>query len=316
MGFGISGGILWALDTVILGIALTLTPFVSSEQAIFLAPFVSTFLHDAFSSVWMLLYTGVTRQFANVWRALKTRSGKFIMLGALLGGPVGMSGYVAAIHFIGPGMTAVISSMYPALGALLSYFFLKEKMKPTQIIGLLLSIGGVIAMGYSSADSEISNLPLGFLCAVLCCVGWASEAVICAYGMKDPFVGSNHALQIRQVTSALVYGLILLPVLGGWSFTASVFPTGAAGLIALSALCGTASYLCYYRAISQIGPPKAMALNITYSAWSLVFSLLFLHTLPDGKSLLCALVILCGAFLAVIEKKPGKQAQKEPSSST
>ena len=151
MGFGISGGILWALDTVILGIALTLTPFVSSEQAIFLAPFVSTFLHDAFSSVWMLLYTGVTRQFANVWRALKTRSGKFIMLGALLGGPVGMSGYVAAIHFIGPGMTAVISSMYPALGALLSYFFLKEKMKPAQIIGLLLSIGGLMSVGFEKA---------------------------------------------------------------------------------------------------------------------------------------------------------------------
>ena len=53
---GLSAGILWGLDTVILGIALVMTPFVSTEQAIFLAPFVSTFLHDACSSIWMLLY--------------------------------------------------------------------------------------------------------------------------------------------------------------------------------------------------------------------------------------------------------------------
>ena len=44
---GVIAGILWGLDTVILGVALNSTPFLSTEQAIALAPFVSTFLHDA-----------------------------------------------------------------------------------------------------------------------------------------------------------------------------------------------------------------------------------------------------------------------------
>ena len=89
---GLSAGILWALDTVILGIALAMTPFVSTEQAVFLAPFVSTFVHDFCSSLWMLIYMGIKKQYKNVIRALKTKSGKFIVLGALLGGPVGMIG--------------------------------------------------------------------------------------------------------------------------------------------------------------------------------------------------------------------------------
>ena len=38
---GLAAGIFWALDTVILGIALAMTPFVSTEQAVFLAPFVA-----------------------------------------------------------------------------------------------------------------------------------------------------------------------------------------------------------------------------------------------------------------------------------
>ena len=82
---GIIAGVLWGLDTVILGIALAATPFVSTEQAIFLAPFVSTFLHDACSSIWMLIYMGIKKQYKNIIRALKTRSGKFIVLAALLG---------------------------------------------------------------------------------------------------------------------------------------------------------------------------------------------------------------------------------------
>ncbi|MCI9659849.1 MAG: EamA family transporter, partial [Lachnospiraceae bacterium] len=44
MIYGIIAGITWALETIILGIALAMTPFVSTTQAVFLAPFVSTFL--------------------------------------------------------------------------------------------------------------------------------------------------------------------------------------------------------------------------------------------------------------------------------
>lgn len=300
---GLSAGVLWALDTVVLGLALTKSQFVSTEQAIFLAPFVSTFLHDFCSSVWMLIYTGVTKQFKNVIRAFKTRSGKFILLAALLGGPIGMSGYVAAIRYIGPAYTAIISSMYPALGALLSFIFLKEKMRPSQIAGLFLSIFGVVALGYQSGGERPENFLLGFVCALLCCVGWASEGVICTYGMRDPDVSNSHALQLRQLTSALFYGIVILPVIGGWSFTASVIPTSAFAIIALAALFGTTSYLCYYKALGTLGVSKAMPLNITYSAWSIVFSLVILHQIPDAKSIICGIVIIVGSIIAGYEKK-------------
>ena len=297
---GLSAGILWALDTVILGIALSLPPFSAGASAAILAPLICTFLHDAFSSLWMLGFTAVTKQFKNVYHALRSKSGRFILLGALLGGPIGMSGYVAAIQLIGPGYTAVISSLYPALGALLSYLFLKEKMRLSQLVGLLMSIAGVIALGYTSSDNAQMRLLPGFLCAALCCVGWASEGVICAYGMKDSTVTFAHALQIRQPVSAICYALIILPAIGGWQETIAL-PSSVILLIVVSAFCGTASYLCYYRTIAKIGPPKAMALNITYSAWSLVFSFFFLHTIPDKKSLFFAVVVLAGALLSALE---------------
>lgn len=294
---GLAAGILWALDTVILGIALSMSEFMSTAQTLVLAPLVSTFLHDAASSLWMLLYMGIRRQYRQVLQALRTRSGRFIMLGALLGGPVGMSGYVAAIHYIGPGYTAVISSMYPALGTLFSYIFLKEKMSLRQVLGLTVSILGVVIMSYAPGGS-VNRLGLGIFCALLCCIGWASEAVICAYGLKDPNITDEQALQIRQVVSALCYSIVILNVIQGWDFTIAILPSMATVVVAAAALAGTASYICYYRAIAHIGPTKAMTLNITYSAWAIVFALLLLKQVPDGKSILCAIMILAGSITA------------------
>ena len=50
MSYGLLSGLLWGLDTVLLGIVLGMSHFVQSEWIIFLAPFISTFFHDIFSS--------------------------------------------------------------------------------------------------------------------------------------------------------------------------------------------------------------------------------------------------------------------------
>lgn len=297
MIYGLMSGVLWGLDTVLLGIALAMTPFVATEQAIFLAPFVSTFLHDFFSSIWMVMYTAFKKELGKTFRATRTRSGRFIILGALLGGPVGMTGYLLSIKYIGPAYTAIISSLYPAIGALLSYIFLKEKMKPISIIGLFMSIFGIIILGYAPGGA-VENLGLGFIFAVLCVVGWASEAVICAYGMKEDEITPEQSLQVRQLTSAITYGFLIIPVVKGISFTMGVLSTTATVMILLTALAGTTSYVFYYKGIHKIGATKAMSLNITYSAWSIIFGIILLGNSVDFKSVICCIMIMIGSTMA------------------
>ena len=98
MTYGILAGLTWALETIILGIALGMSPFVSTEQAVFLAPFVSTFIHDFCSALWAMLYNGVRGNLKNVWKAFCKKGGKFVALAAVIGGPIGMTGYVMAIN--------------------------------------------------------------------------------------------------------------------------------------------------------------------------------------------------------------------------
>lgn len=299
MKYGLFSGILWGLDTVVLGIALSMSPYIGTAEAIAFAAIASSFLHDAGCAIWLMLYMGAKRRLKDTLAALRTRSGKVVMLGALLGGPIGMTGYVIAINNIGAAYTAIISAFYPALGAFLSFVLLKEKMDKKQIAALVVALAGVMAMGYISAgDSEMGNATLGLIGAVLAVIGWGSEAVLCAWGMRDDAVDNETALQIRETTSALVYGIVVLPLFGAWGFTASAAPSLATGVVALSALAGTASYLFYYKGISLIGAAKAMALNISYSAWAVVFGFVLQGTVPTPATVFFCVLILAGTVLA------------------
>ncbi len=299
MHYGLLSGILWGLDTVILGIALAMHPYIGTAEALAFGAIASSFLHDAFCSLWLFCYMGAKRRLGDTWNALRTRSGLVVVLGTLLGGPIGMTGYVISINNIGPAYTAIISAFYPALGAFLSFLLLKERMDAKQIAALLVALAGVMAMGYISASSsEMGNAPLGLLGAILTVVGWGSEAVLCAWGMKDDSVDNETALHIRETTSALAYGVVVLPLFGAWAFTLEAAPSIATGVIGLSALAGTISYLFYYRGISLIGASKAMALNISYSAWAVFFGFFLQGTVPTFATVCCCIVILVGTVLA------------------
>ena len=200
----------------------------------------------------------------------------------------------------------VASAIFPAIGAVLAYFFLKEKMSWYRWVFLILSLLGVYGLSYSP-EINITNFWLGFAGTLMCAFGWGIEAVIIAKSVQDEAVTDEIALQIRQTTSAIVYGIIILPIMKGWGFTASLF-AGTGWLIptiAIAALFATVSYLFYYKAISQIGASKSMALNITYSAWAVVFSIIVLgdHSLLNPVTIICTIVVLVFGILAGADYK-------------
>ena len=314
MIFGVLSGVTWALETIVLGIAMSTSPLVSTEQAIFFAPFVSTFLHDFCSALWAALYNGVRGQSGKVWKAaFRSKGGKFVMLAAILGGPVGMTGYVLTINQMGAAIGAVASAVYPAVGAILAYLFLKEKMKWYQWCFLVVTLLGVYGLSYTP-ELSIHNFWLGVLGAFMCSFGWGIEAVVLAKCMQDQAVKDEYALQIRQTTSALIYGIVILPFIGGWKFTLGII-TGSSGsllpIIGAAAFFATVSYLFYYRAISKIGASKAMALNVTYVAWASVFSILFLKStnLLSPLTLFCTLTVLVCGILAAVDFKNREQGK-------
>ena len=54
---------------------------------------------------------------------IKSKSFKWLVLASVIGGPVGMTGYVLAVNFMGSSVGAVASAVYPAVGTLLAFVF-------------------------------------------------------------------------------------------------------------------------------------------------------------------------------------------------
>ena len=305
---GILAGITWALETVVLGIALSNVFFLTTAGAIALAPFVATFLHDGFSPIFMLLFNVCKGELKPLFNTAKTKSFKWIVLASAIGGPVGMTGYVLAVNNLGASIGAVASAVYPAIGTALAFFFLKEKVRPYQWIFLVITLLGVYGLSYSPSIS-VGNFWLGLLGALMCAFGWGIEGVILAKCLKNKEIKTEYALWIRQATSFLIYGVIILPCVGGWGFAISLFTSQAGWLvptIALAGLCATLSYLFYYKTISKVGASKAMALNITYTAWAIVFTVLIVkdYSVLNPLTLICAsVVVVCGILSATDLKK-------------
>lgn len=293
---GLLGGILWALDTVILSIALE--PF----GLLLAAPAAATFIHDSISALLLLAVNAVQSRKPGVlssWKnLLKKRQVWWLAAAGVLGGPLGMSGYVFSIRFLGPGLSAVFSCLYPAVGAFMSMIFFHERFHLRQWLGLMAALAGVVCLSWGGMEEiSSSSMAAGLAFAAVCVLAWGLEGVFVQYASQNNDVSSLQALTVRQCTSSLVFGMLIMPLLQSYPIVDAMLHSSSIGWIVLAAFAGTASYLFYYHAIRKIGAARAMPLNITYAAWALLFSFILLGTAPSLQQILCAVVVVGGALL-------------------
>jgi len=302
--FGLVSGLTWAIDTVLIGIVLSMTTFMEFQDILLVAPLVSTFLHDTFSAVWMMILLGLKGELKEAFSKLKSKSGRFVMLAGTLGGPVGMTFYVLSLQNIGASYTAVISTVYPAVGAFFAFFIMKDRLGLKNWMGLLMSITFIILLSYSGELVVGTNISLGLIFIIICVCGWGMECVVSAYAMKDDGIKPEHALLVRQLTSSVIFGALIIPIFIGHSYTVHV-ASSPVTLLALAgvAMAGTLSYIFYYKAINLIGPIRAMAMNISYAAWAVIIQAILLGSDFTIKEFIFALFIITGSIITVMEHK-------------
>lgn len=308
---GAGSGLTWGLDSVLVGLVLATSLFVDHPLYIIAGALICSFAHDFFAALWLSVLTTVRRGWSDVWSALATRDAIYCIIGALFGGPLAMSFYMLAINVSGPALTATVTSIYPLLGSALAVLLLKEQMSLRAWIGLFICVLGVIYIGYTPNEST-PNLYTGIGLALVAAIGWAAEAVVCAYGMKSDRISPEIALLIREWASTLAYGIIVLPIaLGGFSLeiealAALVQSKESLLLLAVTALVGASSFLMWYSSINAIGASQALCLNVTYSFWAVVFSIIVLGQAFSLSVLIGSLLIMGGVVFSTTSQLTNK----------
>jgi len=295
---GSLSGISWGMNTVIIGFILSYGVFLPYSNNLFISALVIAFLHDFFSSFWLLGNLMRNKKIKMLIFPFKSKVGYILIISSILGGPIGMAGYLLGVKYIGPSYAASFSALYPALGTILAVIILKEKINNRIKFGVLISGIGILLLSYSPIDLSIyPNYLLGIFFSLFCVLGWAFECVIASYSMRYGEVDSSVAICIRQLTSSVFYALIIIPYIKGYPLIRDIFNSKIIYLVIFTALIGSLSYLFWYKAIDMIGAPRGMSLNITYIIWTIIFEKILFNTEISMRFIFSSIIILLGIIL-------------------
>lgn len=316
---GIFVGIAWGLDGVLMGRVGLNSIFTDkafalsqgiSETSFSFSPLVTAFFHESFCFFWVALVLLFSKQLKHVFYLLfKTKKGKAAAIAALVGSPIGMSAYLLGIKYATAPYASSISVIYPGVGALLSYLFLKEKLSLNSVIGIIVSLTGSFMLGFNPTGNMPDTFFKGIMFAFVAVLGWALEGVIIGFAMKhikdEESVESTpqQLLCLRYLVSMVAYAVIVLPAIKGYPLASNIVSSGLVFKYALIAILGAFTYLSWYKAVDLIGSAMGTALNSTSALWTIIFSALLFGNKITPTLAFWGIVIVIGVFIFAINPK-------------
>ncbi len=306
-------GIIWPVAAYCLAHGLKQDGFNQPSMSV-VGPLMAAGLYDFFAGIVCLCVNIRLGHGKELLQSLCKKSGRFCIIGAIFGAPLGMGGYLVALSLVSPAYILPVTSLYPAIAAALAVIFLKERVTTRVWCGILLSIVGCILIGYTPPeDVNDAYFYWGIFFACVAAFGWAAEGVAVTSGMESihPFI----ALNIYQMASTCLYAFVIVPSVLLYCYFAQahipVWPSvmytltsvPALSFVALAGAIACTSSLCWYTAMSKIGVARAMTLNSTYALWSIVLASFFTTLHITISLVMGAVIIFVGVFFVAGKSK-------------
>ena len=237
-------------------------------------------VNDICSGVWSLIYGGAIGRIGDVGRTLKTKTGKILILAAIIGGPIASTCYVIGLQMAG-SIIVPIAALNAAIGALYGRIRYKQKLSGGMILGIVICFAAAVLIGSSSMTglSFSGKAALGMFAAFCAALGWGIEGAVGGYACC--IADYEVAIIIRQVTAGFVNGVILvslLSMIGGDGIGSGFKWLGAAltdgpsiWMFFIAGMFASFSFKFWYKGASMCGAALGMGCNGTYAFWGPLF---------------------------------------------
>jgi drug/metabolite transporter (DMT)-like permease len=217
-----------------------------------------------------------------------------------LGGPIFMGGYVAAVILAGPSYALTATATYPVFGALFAQRRLRQRLGRVAWLGVVATaLGAALTAFDASVSPDGTRTLVGVVIALSAAAGLALEGIVATYVMGS--VGADTTMAVRELFSALMFAIAVSLVPAGLSTTRTVAQTHDVYMpIVVAGFIGGYSFAIWYRSIRKIGVAKAMALNITYAMWGVLFAAVVHRATPDMLALAGSAIVTIGATTTIL----------------
>jgi drug/metabolite transporter (DMT)-like permease len=199
---------------------------------------------------------------------------------------------------ISSSLTAILIAALPLVVAFLALRFdHAERPTPTRLVGMLVGLGGVVALVGIDIGGRGPEL-LGAAAVLTATLGYACGPLI----VKRHLAGAD---PLGPVTAAMGIASIMLLPFGIGDFPSEV-PAGdtLAAIVVLGLVCSALAFLVFFRLIAEVGPSRATVITYVNPIVALALGVAILGESVTAGAVAGLLLILAGSWLATDGRPP------------
>ncbi len=189
------------------------------------------------------------------------------------------------------GFDSILNATTPLWTGVIAFVWLKKTMKRMQVLGLLISLVGVVVLVWGQVEGDIASSLLPILAVLLATL---------SYGFSSNYTKQHLADVPSAVVAAgsqLYATLVLLPlVLFAWPST-PVSSTAWYAALALGVFCTGVAYFIFFKLIAQKGASYAVSVTFLIPIFGVLWGAIFLGEKITLTMIGASLIILFGTAL-------------------
>jgi drug/metabolite transporter (DMT)-like permease len=205
--------------------------------------------------------------------------------------PFVMFGFAALS--LSAGFSSILNATAPIFGAIVGYFWLRDRLAAWRVGGLLIGISGVAVLSWDKASFRGGDAG-----------GWAVLACLVAtfcYGVAGTFAKRRLAnIDPLVVAAGSQLGAMLVLLVPGLAQWPAATPSAGAwiGALALGSACTGLAFVLFFRLIAKVSSSAALSVTFLIPLFGVLWGWLFLAETVDASMLTGGAIVVLGTMLS------------------
>ena len=199
------------------------------------------------------------------------------------------------------GVLSILNAATPLWGAVITWLWLREKIPPLRVFGLLVGFSGILLLVWDELDMDaLLSSGLALAAGLLAPVSYGFSA---SYTKRYLMGASASAVACGSLVSATI---VLIPL--AWlTWPEGIVSTEAwNSVIMLGLLCTGLSHVLFYRLLLNVGPAKASTVTLLIPVFGVLWGWMWLGESVNVQIVTgCSIILLGTAFATGIINEQG-----------
>lgn len=207
-------------------------------------------------------------------------------------------GETNSLKFLDPSMTSVLISVIPLFTPFVAYYFLKEKLTFVNLIGIIISISGIVVLVLGK-DMSLEVAPVG-LALIFLAIAAANGYSVMIKKLPDEYSILN-VIFWQNIFGMLYFSPIVLFTSYNDFFVTGFVEEGFWAIVELGFFASTLAFLFYMYGLKYMSITKVNVFTNTIPIFTIIISRFFFDEVIGTKKIIGILIVVFGVVISQLK---------------